>query len=79
MVGRRKGHAGTWRIHECGCQSRECRVCAFTSDLQPAAAEEEEGLLCLCFMSVLYVGAVEGSTLPVAGYVAGTIGALLNP
>lgn len=53
-------------------------MCAFTSDLQPAAAEEEEGLLCLCFMSVLYVGAVEGSTLPVAGYVAGTIGALLN-
>lgn len=56
----------------------ECRVCAFTGDLQPGAAEEEEGLLCLRFISVLYVGAVEGSTLPVAGHVAGTIGVLLN-
>ena len=75
MLDRQKGHAGTWRIYECACESRMCHVCVFTSDLQSRPAKEER-LSVLMFMSVLYVDAVEGSTLSVAGCVAGTISVL---
>jgi len=37
-----RGHTATWETCERACESRECSVCAFTSDLQPPPAEEED-------------------------------------
>ena len=55
-------HASTQGIRECACafKSRECRVCAFTSELLSLPPEEEEGdlavyayVLCRSYMYVL--------------------------
>ena len=52
---RQRGCAGTQGICECtcACESRECRVCAFTSELLSLAAKEEEGDLA-AYIHVLY-------------------------
>lgn len=60
------------------CAHRECQVCAFTSDLLslPVKKEGALGWLCLYFMQVLYVSAVEGSASFVEVYVTGCVSVL---
>jgi len=45
VAGRQRGCAGTQGIqeHACACESRECCLRAFTTELQSPPAREEEG------------------------------------